>query len=101
MLDFFKNIISEPKSGKAKKEKFIASFLNDSNHNWISNDRLIKRGVTILLDSLQEKHIDFFLKHPTYFIPCQAHLSCAIGRTQNHHLVLVFPELIQILRSAS
>lgn len=98
MLDFFKKHKTD---FKAKKEKFIHNYLGDSNHRWISEDRLIKRGVVMLLNSLEERHIDFFTKHPTYLIPCQAHLSCAIGRTQNHHLVLVFPELTQILRSAS
>lgn len=75
--------------------------MSDGNHRWIAEDRMVRRGVTILIDSLEEKHLDFFTKHPTYLIPCQAHLSCAIGRTQNHHLILVFPELLQILRSAS
>jgi hypothetical protein len=100
MLDFLKK--SKPiNDTKTKKEHFINSFLSNTNHRWINEDRMIRRGVIILLDALEQKHINFFLKHPTYFIPCQAHLSCAIGRTQNHHLILVFPELIQILRSAS
>lgn len=99
MLDFFKK--SRPVDLKTKRENFLKSFLADPNHRWINEDRLIKRGVIILLESLKESHLDFFLKHPTYLIPCQAHLSCAIGRTQNHHLILVFPELMQILRSAS
>ncbi len=100
MLDFFKKN-KTPADKKAKKARFLADFLTDENHRWINEDRLIKRGVTMLIESLEDKHIDFFTKHPTYFIPCQAHLSCAIGRTQNHHLILVFPELMQILRSAS
>lgn len=99
MLDFFKKHKSlDPKT---KKENFLKSFISDSNHRWIAEDRMVHRGVKMLIESLQDKHIDFFTKHPTYLIPCQAHLSCAIGRTQNHHLVLVFPELLQILRSAS
>jgi hypothetical protein len=100
MIDFFKK--SRPKNNlKTKKERFLVSFLQDANHRWILEDRMIQRGVTILIDSLEDKHINFFTKNPTYLIPCQAHLSCAIGRTQNHHLILVFPELTQILRSAS
>lgn len=99
MLDFFKK--SRPVDLKTKRENFLKSFLSDANHRWINEDRLIKRGVMLLIEALEERHLDFFTKHPTYLIPCQAHLSCAIGRTQNHHLILVFPELTQILRSAS
>ncbi|MFA6237450.1 MAG: M48 family metalloprotease [Bacteriovorax sp.] len=83
------------------KEAFKSKFFNDTNHRWISEDRIIKRSMTILLDSMNESQINFFNKHPTFMIPCQAQLSCAIGRTQNHHLILVFPELIQLLKSAS
>lgn len=100
MLDFFKKNKTHTNS-KDLKEQFLNSFLNDGNHRWIVEDRQILRGITMLINALEEKHIKFFIKHPTYLIPCQAHLSCAIGRTQNHHLILVFPELKQILKSAS
>lgn len=99
MLDFFKN--KKAADPKTKKANFLKSFMNDGNHRWMLEDRMIARGVKMLIESLEDKHIDFFMKHPTYLIPCQAHLSCAIGSTKNHHLILVFPELMQILRSAS
>ena len=98
MFEFLKKK-SVPK--KALKEKFIKDFLQDANHQWILQDRTTKRSIEILLNSLNNEHIEFFSNHPTFLIPCQAHLSCAIGRTSNHHLILVFPELSQILKSAS
>ena len=101
MFEFFKKNRFSSKNPKKQKIDFKLSFLNDPNHQWINEDRTIKRSFEILLDSLNSKQIEFFIQHPTYMIPCQAHLSCAIGRTQNHHLILVFPELIQILKSAS
>ena len=100
MLDFFKHI-KKANCPITKKENFLKSFMNDGNHRWILEDRMLARGVKLLIESLEDKHISFFIQHPTYLIPCQAHLSCAIGRTKNHHLILVFPELIQILKSAS
>lgn len=100
MFEFFKKSTVK-KTLKSKKEDFKRSFISDRNHQWISEDRLTKRSIEILLDSLSETHIDFFNKHPTFMIPCQAHLSCAIGKTGNHHLILVFPELIQLLKSGS
>ena len=99
MLDFLRK--NKSSDIKTKRALFLKRFLEDANHRWIAEDRLVKRGVGLLIEALHEKHLDFFSKHPTYLIPCQAHLSCAIGRTQNHHLILVFPELLQILRSAS
>lgn len=86
---------------KISKEMFKKNFLNHPNHQWINEDKMIKRSFEILIDSLQDQHIQFFHKHETYFIPCQAHLSCAIGKTGNNHLILVFPELMQLLKSGS
>lgn len=101
MFEFIKKSKSQEVNLKLKKEKFKTIFFKDVNHRWINEDFTIKRSVSILLDSLNEKQLHFLKKHPTYLIPCQAQLSCAIGRTQNHHLILIFPELIQLLRSAS
>jgi hypothetical protein len=83
------------------KENFITSFLIEPDHRWILEDPYIKRAVCNLLDSLSNEHIKFFTKNKTFLIPCQAHLSCAIGKTSNNHLILVFPELIKILKSGS
>jgi len=101
MFEFLKKSRPLKTNLKTLREEFKTKFLQDANHQWISEDRVTKRSVEILLNSLNEKQIHFFNKHPTFMIPCQAHLSCAIGRTQNHHLILVFPELIQLLKSAS
>lgn len=101
MFEFLKMNKNYQKNFIKDKEEFKNTFLNDSNHQWVKEDRVLKRSLEILLDSLNEKQIQFFRKHKTYMIPCQAHLSCAIGKTQNHHLILIFPELIKLLKSAS
>jgi hypothetical protein len=99
MFTFLKN--TSKKDTTNTKKEFIAHFLADKNHAWILADKNTKRCIEILLNSLSDKQVQFFTKHPTYLIPCQAHLSCAIGKTGNHHLILVFPELIQLLKSVS
>lgn len=99
MFTFFKG--HSKKSPQQTKKEFIENFLSDKNHEWILADKNTRRSIEILLNSLSDKQVQFFTKHPTYFIPCQAHLSCAIGNTGNHHLILVFPEMIQLLKSAS
>lgn len=102
MLTLIKKAFSSSSPSRSvSREDFIRNFISDPNHAWIREDKEICRGIIELLNSLQDKHIQFFHRHPTYLIPCQAHLSCAIGRTKNHHLILVFPELRQLLKSAS
>jgi hypothetical protein len=89
------------KQKKITKEKFIQNFFNDPNHQWINLDKKIKRPFEILLNDLKPEHIEFFNSHKTFFIPCEAKLSCAIGSTKKHHLILVFPELKLLLQSSS
>lgn len=83
------------------KEKLIDKLLNDPNHDWIKNDKIMSRSFIELWAQLKLHHIEFFLKNEVFFIKCNALLSCAIGKTGNHQLILVFPDLIKILRSAS
>jgi Txe/YoeB family toxin of Txe-Axe toxin-antitoxin module len=83
------------------KEDFIKKFLNERDHQWIKEDQYVKRAIENLLESMTDEHIQFFSKNKTFLIPCQAHLSCAIGKTNNNHLILVFPELIKLLKSGS
>lgn len=103
MFDFFKKrILTAPKkTKKGTRDEFKKSFFSDRNHQWINEDKITKRSIEILLDTFSDEHIAFFNKHETYLLPCQAHLSCAIGKTGNHHLILIFPELIQLLKSGS
>lgn len=101
MFEFLKKKSKATENTLSLKDKFKTDFLRDPNHRWINEDPLIKRAVLILIDAMKEHHLQFFKKHPTFLVPCQAHLSCAIGRTQDHQLILVFPELVQILRSAN
>lgn len=89
------------KSNKISKIEFIQNFINHPNHSWIKNDTKIERAMRILLNNFTDQHILFFSKHNTFIIPCEAYLSCAIGKTGKEHLILAFPELITLLKSAS
>lgn len=83
------------------KNEFLRNFFSDPNHQWISSSPKIKKAFDLLLNELKAEHIEFFSNHPTFFIPCEAKLSCAIGKTKDSHLILVFPELMTLLKSAS
>jgi hypothetical protein len=88
-------------TSKITKEEFINNFFKDHNHAWINSNIKYKKAFTLLLNDLKQEHIEFFNRHKTFFILCEAHLSCAIGKTQDHHLILIFPELKNLLKSAS
>lgn len=99
ILNLFKK--AQASTSKNARETLLKKILSDPNHHWITSDLTIRRSFVALIEALNSQQADFFLKHETFFIPCQAQLSCAIGKTGNHHLILVFPDLMKILRSAS
>ncbi len=84
-----------------QKKMLIQKLLNDPNHEWIKNDRIMARSFIDLWAKLKPQHVQFFLKNDVFFIKCNALLSCAIGKTGEHQLILVFPDLVKILKSAS
>lgn len=98
MFELFKKT---KKKTPISKFEFKKKFFKDPNHQWMNENKTVQRSIEILIDSLSPGHLEFFQKHQTFLVPCQAHLSCAIGKTQDHHLILVFPELMQMLKSAS
>ncbi len=99
ILNFFRK--NQTTSIKNSREQLLKKVISDPNHHWIASDVSIRRAFVGLISALNPTQAEFFLKHETFFIPCQAQLSCAIGKTGNHHLILVFPDLMKILRSAS
>lgn len=91
-----------PAQELAQKRQFLfAHFVENENHYWIKNNRMLVKGMALLVEQMNLRQIQFFLNNKTFIIPCQAHLSCAIGKTKNDHLILVFPELLVLLKSAS
>lgn len=84
-----------------KKAEYITQFLNDPNHRWIIENNKIKKMIEYFLEDFTNEEIQYFNTHKTYLIPCEANFSCAIGSTKEHHLVLIFPELKNLLLSAS
>lgn len=102
MFELFKKNPSKKSLSFIDKKVLLARhFINDDNHAWIKSNPHIKKAIILLIDEMKEAHVDYFLEHKTFLITCHAHLSCAIGRTKNHHLILVFPELMTLLKSSN
>ncbi len=86
-------------SPKITKKEFIENFFKDPNHQWINQDKNLKRAFAMLLNDLKDEHVFYFNQNKTFFIECEGILSCAVGNTQDNFLVLVFPELKEKLKT--
>ncbi len=88
------------KSKSSKRTEFIVQFFNDPNHAWIRSNERYKKVFLMLLSELKIDHINYFKNNPTYFIPCNAVLSCAILNQKDKNMILVFKELLTLLESS-
>ncbi|MBK27048.1 MAG: hypothetical protein CME70_23795 [Halobacteriovorax sp.] len=100
MLNYFKR---KTKTINQKRSEIKEAFFKSPHHNWISEDRYIKRAFAFLLDNLNEEAINFLYpnKQEAFFIKGNGRLGTALGAKKNTHLILVYPDLIKMLTSGA
>ncbi len=80
---------------------FLARFYSEESHNWILNDRYIKANFDDFFEKLSKDHLKIFLKDQRLlFLPSSGKFSCTF-QTMNDFIVIVFPELMSLLRSSA
>lgn len=100
MLNFFKR---KTKTLGHKRQEIIESFFKSPHHSWIEEDRYIKRAFHFLLDNLSEEAINFLYPNraEAFFIKGNGRLGTALGTKKNTHLILVYPDLVKMLKSGA
>ena len=87
---------------KLLKIKKGPDFYSSRSHRWIKNDSLIKRCFDLYLENKSQVIRNFERKHGLIeFIPASAKLGCSLMTQKKIPLILIFPDLIQIMKSAS
>ena len=98
MLNFFRT----PKEKTSKT--FTQDFYQKSYHKWIENDQLVKRSFDLLLELIandQELNKRIEEQGPVAFIPANGKMACSVRGETDMRFVVVFPDLVQIMKSAS
>jgi hypothetical protein len=103
MLNLFKKSKAVLEQEKFySKEDFIAIFFAKDHHAWILKESAYIRAFETLLHTLDFNTIQkLWSKRELAFIKAQGNLSCAIDSEQHLSFILCYPELLQLLRSAS
>lgn len=84
------------------RELIWVRFSQNSAHQWIMDDKELERAFKIALGSLPRKACERFLgKREVVFIPSSGTLACALGARPKTDLILIFPDLVRVFRSAS
>lgn len=87
-----------------KEYLFSRNFYKNPSHQWIFASPKIKRVFDVLIDCIAfDKSIDQELakRGAIVFLPSNATLSCTINTSQFRHNIIVFPDLFDMIFSAS
>ena len=99
MLDFIRSF---KKKKTLNKAELIARFNDHPEHQWIINDPTISRLVRILCDSWTTEVYEFLASgNEILIVKAQGQLASAMSSINKTNVVLAYPDLVAILRSAS
>lgn len=84
------------------KSEIIAQFLAHPQHQWFARDPLLSRLFKLFCDAWSPEVIDFINRRGEILIlQAEGHLACAMAPVRESNVVLAFPDLVNILHSAS
>tara|TARA_R110000868_G_scaffold397624_2_gene670361 strand:+ start:365 stop:907 length:543 start_codon:yes stop_codon:yes gene_type:complete len=99
MLEVLKSL--RPKKAH-DKAAIIKRFMAHPEHQWFANDPTLSRLMAIFCDSWTKDVYDYFAAgNEVLIIAGQGHLACAMSSVKQTNIILAFPDLVQILKSAS
>ena len=104
MLNYFKQkfcSIKKDETFENKLELFQANFFNSPYHSWITESKALKRAFFILLDSLNEQLLQILLKKNLICLRSYGVLACTLSLPPQSDVLIVYPDLIKLLNSAS
>jgi hypothetical protein len=104
MLQFLKKHIHKPEITLSFEDKLITiceRFFSSPHHQWIASDKHLTRDFSHLIDSFPEDVLDFFANQDVKFIRATGKLSCALSLSENTEMVIIFPDLLKLLKSGS
>jgi hypothetical protein len=103
MLGFLRNRDKSQTFNSISSIDFNRQFFAHPLHQWINHDRVLKRGITAFLEALNDQDRLMLTRRKRKFLltPASGRFSCAFNGSNEYEFILVFPELIDILRSAS
>ena len=107
MFNYLRNKL--PRTAKVKIRKndprliFLESILTNTHNNWILDDMKLARVFQMFFEALSINAINFFLSQNRSLIFSRASgkLSCAIPNIDKCDVIVIFPDLYQLLKSAS
>src|SRR3989339_1024232 len=104
MLSYLKqkfHIAKKDEPFETRLELFQANFFNMPHHLWITESKALKRAFLILFDSLNDKLLQILWKKNLICLRSYGVLACTLSLPPQSDVLIVYPDLIKLLHSAS
>ena len=102
MWNLFKNKHKTCEKLARQKEIYGKQFFSIEHHSWINRDTTYKKAFSLLLDSFNQNIFDSFKKQKKdiLFLKSSGKLACSISTLSHSHVILIYPDLAKLLKSA-
>lgn len=98
---FFSKLFSQ-RDLRQKEIDMFQDFIENPYHSWIVQDRSLLRSFQILFDAINDSELQNFSKRrPFIFLPASGQFSCTFTSSVQVDIIIVFPDLVKLLKSAS
>lgn len=85
-----------------KQHILLERFFAMEHHQWIKTNTTLRYSFETLYQHFPETVVDFFLSGPpTLVLPTSGILACSLTSNTQENLIIVFPDLLKMLHSAS
>lgn len=98
MFSMLRNFKSTP---KVSRQAVVQQFMEHPEHQWFAKDPTLSRLFKIFCESWSDQIIEFIAKEEVLILQAEGHLACAMAPVRHANVILAFPDLVNVLRSAS
>ena len=102
MLRPFERFFRRPSATQAESdplEQYIESFLRLPHHQWIASDKYLKLAFSQLFERMADAGVMPWTLGKVYFLPANAQYSCSLGLEERCQVIIVFPDLLRMLKA--
>lgn len=97
MLGLFKK--NKNTSDTNPQMQYFEEFLQKPHHRWILEDKYLTHAFKTLFDHLEVHHIAYLKASNPYFLAANAQFSCSIGTPERGPIIMIFPDLMRMLKA--
>ena len=99
MFQYFKKLNPLLNRQTNLRAQFIKEFYERDYHLWLNSEKQLKRSVTMILEALPQKCLNYFNKNPLVVVKNRGDMACAFSSKTKVNVLVIFPDLQKLMNS--